>query len=237
LYSVSLHVATLPMQKIMGIVNQVALPAVARLQTELPRLREGLLAASRLLTFASVGSLWGLSSVASEFVRVVLGSQWDAAVYPVQVICLIVPMRMLSALFSTAALGLGRAGLDLLNSLTTAVVLPSAFYIGAQWGADGLATSWLVAIPIVSSVVFPRLARAAGVSLRDLIASLWAPVLAGALMYASVTIARVATSDLAEAIRLPLLIVLGANVYLGVALSVDRRLRPEIRRLAGALRG
>jgi O-antigen/teichoic acid export membrane protein len=237
LYSVSLHVATLPMGKIMGIVNQVALPAVARLQTELPRLREGLLTASRLLTFASVGSLWGLSSVAPEFVGVVLGSRWEAAVYPVQVICLIVPMRMLNGIFSTATLGLGRAGLDLRNSVTNAVVLPSAFYIGAQWGADGLATSWVVAIPIVSCVIFPRLARAVGVTLREVLASLWAPVLAGAIMYASVTMARIATSDLAEAVRLPLLIVLGAGIYLGVALSVDRRLRPEIRRLAGALRG
>jgi hypothetical protein len=56
-------------------------------------------------------------------------------------------------------------------------------------------------------------------------------------MYASVTMARIAALDLAEAVRLPLLIVLGAGIYLGVALSVDRRLRPEIRRLAGALRG
>jgi O-antigen/teichoic acid export membrane protein len=46
--AVSLHVATLPMQKIMGVVNQVALPAVSRLQSDLPRLRTRLLEASRL---------------------------------------------------------------------------------------------------------------------------------------------------------------------------------------------
>jgi hypothetical protein len=95
----------------------------------------------------------------------------------------------------------------------------------------------VVAIPIVFSMIFPRLVRAVGVTLREVIASLWAPVLAGAVMYASVTMARIAALDLAEAVRLPLLIVLGAGIYLGVALSVDRRLRPEIRRLAGALRG
>src|SRR6266513_1014194 len=118
LYAVSVHVATMPMQKIMGIVNQVAFPTIARLQTELPRLRDGLLTASRLLTFVSVGALWGLSSVAPEFVRVVLGSQWDAAVYPLQAICLIVPLRMLGAIFTTAVLGLGRGDLDLRNSAT-----------------------------------------------------------------------------------------------------------------------
>lgn len=236
LYSVSLHVATLPMQKIMGIVNQVALPAVARLQDDLPRLRDGLLSACRLLSFASVGSLWGLSSVAPEFVRVVLGSQWEAAVYPMRIICLIVPVRMLNSVFSTTVLGLGRAGLDLRNNMTNAIVLPCAFYIGAQWGADGLATAWIVAIPIVFGLNFPRLAGAAGLTLREVLAVLWAPVLAGAIMYAFVTIVRIPTSDWPVLVRLLLMIGLGACVYLGVSLAVDRRLRPEIRRLVGALR-
>src|SRR4029453_5868034 len=104
------HVATLPMQKIMGVVNQVALPAVSRLQSDLPRLRARLVEASRLLTFASVGLLWGLSSVAPEFVRIVMGSQWHDAIYPLRVICLVVPLRMLNAIFSTSTIGLGRAG-------------------------------------------------------------------------------------------------------------------------------
>ena len=123
LYAVSVHVATLPMQKIMGIVNQVAFPAVASLQAELPRLRSGLLAASRLLTFASVGvsggsPAWPRSSCAC-------GRQWHDAIYPLQVICLVVPLRMLSAIFSTPTIGLGRAGLDLRNSVVNVVVLPS----------------------------------------------------------------------------------------------------------------
>jgi O-antigen/teichoic acid export membrane protein len=235
LYAVSVHLATLPMQKIMGVVNQVALPAVARLQTELPRLRRNLLAASRLLTFVSVGVLWGLSSVAPEFVHVVLGSQWDAAVYPLQVVCLVVPLRMLGAIFSTAALGFGRADLDLRNSITNAVVLPIAFYIGVHWGADGLANASVVAIPIAFVAIFPRLARTLGITLREVFGSVWAPLLAGAVMVASVTAARAATSGLADVLRLPLFVVLGAGVYLGVALTVDKRIRPEIRRLAAAL--
>src|SRR5262245_39715303 len=43
LYSVSMHLATLPMMKAMSIVNQVAFPAVARLQDEPARLRQRLL--------------------------------------------------------------------------------------------------------------------------------------------------------------------------------------------------
>lgn len=49
LYSVSLHLATLPMQRVMTIVNQVVFPVVARLQDDRPRLRERLLSGLHLL--------------------------------------------------------------------------------------------------------------------------------------------------------------------------------------------
>lgn len=235
LYAVSAHLATLPMQKIMGVVNQVAFPTVARLQADLQRLRDGLLAATRLLAFASVGALWGLSSVAPEFVTVVLGSQWAAAIYPLQTICLIVPLRMLGSIFATAALGAGHSRLDLRNSLTSAVVLPLAFYIGVHWGPPGLATAWLVAAPLTFLANFPRLARALGIGLRQVFASVRAALLAGLAMFACVTAVRPMTAVLPDAARLPLLIALGAFVYLGIALTTDKRIAFDLRRLAAGL--
>ena len=234
LYSVSLHVATLPMQKIMGVVNQVALPAVSRLQTDLPRLRVRLLEASRLLTFASVGLLWGLSSVAPEFVRIVMGSQWHDAIYPLRVICLVVPLRMLNAIFSTSTIGLGRAGVDLRNSVVNIVVLPLAFFIGVHWGVNGLATSWTIAIPAVFVIVFPRISQALGITLREIADSVWAPVVSGAAMWVAIIGVRTLTLELHDAARLALLVATGALVYLAVALTIDRRIRPEIRRLVTA---
>jgi O-antigen/teichoic acid export membrane protein len=234
LYSVSLHVATLPMQKIMGVVNQVALPAVSRLQSDLPRLRARLLEASRLLTFASVGLLWGLSSVAPEFVRVVMGSQWQDAIYPLRVICLVVPLRMLNAIFSTSTIGLGRAGVDLRNSVVNIVVLPASFFIGVHWGVNGLATSWAIAIPAVFVIVFPRISQALGITLREIADSVWAPLVSGAAMWAAIIGMRTLTLDLHDAARLTLLVGTGAIVYLAVALTIDRRIRPEIRRLVTA---
>jgi O-antigen/teichoic acid export membrane protein len=234
LYSVSLHVATLPMQKIMGVINQVALPAVSKLQTELPRLRARLLEASRLLTFASVGLLWGLSSVAPEFVRVVMGDQWHGAIYPLQVICLVVPLRMLNAIFLTSTIGIGRASVDLRNSFVNVVVLPLAFFIGVHWGVNGLATSWAVAIPLVFAIAFPRVSKALGITLREVIGAVWAPLLSGAVMGGAVMGARALTPQLHDAVRLALLVAVGGVVYLVVSLSVDRRIRPEIRRLVAA---
>jgi len=236
LYSVSLHVATLPMQKIMSIVNQVALPAVARLQSDMPRLRRRVIEASRLMTFFSVSTMWGLSAVAPEFVDVVMGPSWAGAVYPLQVICCIVPLRMLSVLYNTAVLGIGLASVDLRNTLLTSVVLPAAFLIGVHWGVNGLATSWIVALPIIFLANFPRITNALGIRATEVAASTWPSVVAGALMYGAIASARFGLMSIPAFGRLPLLVLLGAATYLGLLSLIDRRMYPDVRAFLIALK-
>lgn len=237
LYSVSLHVATLPMQKIMSIVNQVALPAAARLQSDLPRLRRRLIEASRLMTFFSVSALWGLSAVAPEFVDVVMGPNWGGAVYPLQIICCVVPLRMLMALYNTAVLGIGKASVDLRNTILTAVVLPVAFLVGVHWGVNGLATSWIVAVPLIFLATFPRVADVLGIRPMEVAGSIWTSIVAGALMYGAIASARFGLMTIPVAGRLSLLIILGAATYLGLHSLIDRRMYPDVRAFLIALKG
>jgi hypothetical protein len=53
-------------------------------------------------------------------------------------------------------------------------------------------------------------------------------------MWAAVLGARALTPQLHDAARLVLLVATGGIVYLAVALTIDRRIRPEIRRLVTA---
>jgi O-antigen/teichoic acid export membrane protein len=235
-YSVSLHLATLPMQKIMSVVNQVAFPTVARLQTELPRLRGRLLEASRILTFVSVPLLWGLSSIAPEFVNIILGDKWQAAVYPLQIIGLTIPLRMLSAVLWTAATALGQAKLYLLNTALAAAILSAAFLVGVQWGVDGLASSWLVTVPCVFAVNFPRLSKALGITFGAVVASVYAPLTAGAAMFGAVAMTRSLTSSLDDLQRSAVLILVGAATYLALIAVLDRRVWVDFKRLMSALK-
>jgi teichuronic acid exporter len=236
-YSVSMHLATLPMNKSMGIVNQVAFPAVARLQDELPRLRARLLEALRLLAFVAIPALWGLSAVALEFVDVVLGSQWHAAVLPLQLVSLVAPARMLMAVFATATDAIGRAGLELGNTIIGAIVLPVAFLIGVRFGLNGLAASWLIAIPLLLAINVRRTCGALGLTGRSVFSASRAPLIAGMVLYAAVSLVRLALSDMEEAPRLPILIAVGAIAYVLAIQLVDRAIWTDARRLVAALRG
>jgi teichuronic acid exporter len=235
-YSVSMHLATMPMTKAMSIVNQVAFPAVARLQDELPRLRQRLLESFRLLALVAIPALWGLSAAAVEFVDVLLGAQWHPAIVPLQLVSFVAPLRMLSAILSTALTAVGRADLDLRNSVITAFVLPAAFVAGAQFGVNGLAVSWIVAIPIVFALTFPRTLPQLGFRFIELMSAVRVPVMSGVIMYVAVVAARVPLQSLEEVQRLPILIVVGAVAYLGSVQLLDRTILADARRLAASVR-
>jgi O-antigen/teichoic acid export membrane protein len=125
LYAVALQLANMPVQKAMSVINQVAFPSISRLQDELPRLRARLLGSIRLLFFAGIPMLWGVSSVAPEFVDVLLGERWHAAIFPLQIASFVAPLRMLAAVLSTATAAVGRADLDLRNTIVVFVVFQS----------------------------------------------------------------------------------------------------------------
>lgn len=236
-YSVGLHLATLPMQKLMSIINQIAFAAVARLQDESERLRLRLRQATTMLALMSVGPMWGLASVAPELVRFVIGAKWQAAVLPLQLVSVVVPLRMVSMVLATAVAGVGAAHINLRNTLTTLLVWPLCFGIGAHWGAVGLAASWLVAAPLTFLLNARRTGAALGVHLTELMTAFRTPVAAGIAMFVVIAAVRAVTTGWTESLRLCALIPAGAAAYGLALLLMDRQMLLEARRLVRAARG
>src|SRR6266480_5637 len=206
IYSVSLQLATLPSDKVMGTLNQVAFPTVARMQDDLPRLRTRLLDASRLLGFVAVPVLWGISAVSPEFVTLALGERWLDAIFPLQVVALVIPVRMLSVVFTTSVSALGRMDIVLRNMLVNCAWLPITFLAGVHWGVEGLALSWVVAHPVLFYENFRGMGRVLGIRLREVGAAVYGPIAAGVAMYAAVWGARLALGAEPEVSRLVALI-------------------------------
>jgi O-antigen/teichoic acid export membrane protein len=235
-YSVAVQLANMPLQKVMVIVNQVAFPAIARLQEELPRVRHRLLYGIRLLTFAAIPCLWGLGAVAPELVDVVLGEQWLVVVLPLQLIAIVTPLRMLANLLATATAGLGRADVELVNTLVSLVVFVGAYLIGVRFGVGGLAAAYVAGTVVSFALNVPRNLRVLGMSLAQIGAAARGSALSGASMIAAVTATRLGLVDMDEAVRLPLLVGVGAVVYVGMQYLLDREIWGEAQRVLIALR-
>src|SRR5882672_2378499 len=137
-YSVALQLATLPMTKVMGTINEITLPAVAQQQGDPSYARKAVLKSIGLISLIAFPALWGISAVAPELVRVLFGPKWLQVVPALTILPLIVPVRMVCSVMFTVSLALGNRRLDLRNTIVTFALIPSGFFIGAHWGLVGL---------------------------------------------------------------------------------------------------
>jgi len=234
LYSVSMHLASLPMQRIMSILNQALYPVLSRAQHDLPAIRAGALKMLGYVGLLAFPMMWGMASVAPELVHVVLGADWAGAVLPLQVLCLIMPFRALAQLLPTVTDALGKPNVGLNNVLLSCLVMPPAFYIGSRWGIAGIAYAWLLAYPLVLLTNMRRMLKVIGISAAEVARRAGPAVLCSALMYGAVSLLRASLAGQPRAWALVAEVLTGMLAYGLASLLLNRTLVAELR---GMLRG
>ncbi|NRF66520.1 lipopolysaccharide biosynthesis protein [Aquincola sp. S2] len=227
MYSVAMHLASLPVQKISSLVNQVAFPAFARSRQDGAQTASYLLKAVRILSFFAFPTLWGMSATAPELVGVVLGAQWHGAVLPLQVLALVMPIRMISNFIPAATDGVGRADVGMKNLLLSNAVMLPAFALGSQWGLQGLCVAWLVASPVVFLLNLRSSLAALQMKVADVLKAMAKPALCALLMGGAILLGQWLPVE-GMAWRLGLLIGIGTVAYLVSALLINKAVFAEI---------
>ncbi|TWI63021.1 O-antigen/teichoic acid export membrane protein [Pseudoduganella lurida] len=222
-YSVALHLASLPVQRVSGILNQVAFPALARYQHDHAAIARQLLRAFELVSLLAFPLLWGMASTASDIVLVFLGGHWAEAILPLRVLCLIMPFRTVVQFLPAVTDAVGRPGIALQNGIVACTLMPLAFWCGTHWGIFGVAMAWALVYPVVLLVNLHRMLAAIGLTVRDVALRMLPAMLGGAAMCAAVAIAHGMLSDLPDRrIALALQVAVGALAY-GLASCVCNR--------------
>lgn len=222
-YSIAMHLAMLPVSKVMGILNAVAYPAIAKMQRDGFDMRPNLLQALRLAGYLLIPLLWGLAAVAPWLVGTVLGPQWTGAIVLLEIVGLVFPLRMIGVLMSSAVQGMGRADIELRNTLTGLLVLPACFLAGANFGAVGLAAGWAVGLPLMIAINVARSRAVLDIGLGQALWALSRPAACAALMVLSVRIAaQVFDAFAGTPAGLAGLIAIGTAVYATAVWTFDR---------------
>ncbi len=230
LYSVGMHLASLPAQRVSQVVNQMAFPAFSQARRERGDIRDHLLLAVRTLSFFAFPVFWGIGSIAGEIVDVFLGPKWTGAITPLALLALIMPLRILSPITHAALQAVGQAGVSLRNTLLACVVMPIAFLIGCQFGLTGVALGWVCAFPVVTLINLIRSLPWLGTTLGQYLLAMGMASGPGVIMYVVVTLTRRALN----ARPLPSLIVsitVGAAVYAAATYLANRKGAYEVLRL------
>ena len=224
-YAVASQIASLPINKISGLLNAVAFPAFSRAHSHADRevVRRYLLKATRLLAIAAFPVFFGISCTAEPLVAALLGTKWLAAAPLVQLLALVMPFRLLSNVFSPLLWGVGYPRASALNLLIAAILMPFAFITGTRWGVTGLAYAWLAMYPVVYLIAAIRTCRIVGVPIRGYAAQLARPLAAAVAMYVLVAGFReIAIGSPGDWLYLAQLVLGGAVAYMAAMWLIDR---------------
>jgi O-antigen/teichoic acid export membrane protein len=220
-------------------VNQLATPVMAELQSDHERLRAAFLRAVRLVACAAFPLCIGLMLVARPLVEVLLTSTWSSAAPVMQVLCLFALVRSIAILLPPVLMARYRARFLFAYTTVQMVCMTLAFWIGAAWGgAIGVALALVTGYPVVLSWLARETFRSISVPFQVVWAQIWPPSAATALMAASVLGVGWCISawpaDLALA-RLVLMAATGAVTYSTALLVCGGAVRGELVETLGFL--
>lgn len=214
-YTLAYNVILLPFSQIAGPLEQLLYPAFSRLQDEASRLREAFLRVNRVVCAINMPLLLGLAVLADQFVPVVLGDQWNAAIPVIQILAVVGLAQSIQALNGSVLQARDRTNWLLRYSLVFTGVTVAAFVAGVSFGIVGVAWSLLIASCFLEPLYAYITARALGMPVWHIARNLWGPVQASLLMLVAVVAARAGAAEAGagEALQLLAGIAAGAMAY------------------------
>ncbi|MGH8064829.1 MAG: oligosaccharide flippase family protein [Candidatus Entotheonellia bacterium] len=242
-YSMAMELATLPVVKVSAVINQLAFPVMAELQTDREALRVSFLWVVRLVAWTTFPLCLGMTQVAEDLVHIALTGKWLPAVPIIQVLSIYAMIRSIAVLLPPVLTARYRARFLFGYNLMMLGVMPLVFWAGAaQLGAMGVAVAWVVVYPILLS----RMARVAlselDVSWKMLWQQLQPPLLSTVVMLIAMVAVHwsfslwgsdLALSRPAVISRLVAMTLAGVSVY-GLCLwAFGGQVLTEIREVAG----
>lgn len=234
IYGIGYSIILMPFGRLVQPLQNLTVPALASLQDDLPEMRRVWLRSVRLTAWVLFPLLAGMIVVCPDFVPIVLGHRWHAAVPVMQVLAWVALIQSIVAFNSAIFQSRYRTGLLLRVAALSFAVDLGAFIVGLHWGVLGVAagyaiTSTIVVVPLNMVLA----ARLVDTTVRAVLAEMRGVVEATVMMAVVVLAVRrlLELQGLGAGPRLAVLIVAGGAVYGLMSLWRERRVFGELRRL------
>ncbi|MBI1370548.1 MAG: oligosaccharide flippase family protein [Planctomycetes bacterium] len=236
-YSVAYRLNYMLIQRLVGTVSNVAMPAVARVQHEPHRVRSAYYQATRLTCLFSFPCFIGMSLLAPLIVPVVFGSQWMPSIPVMQVLSLIGIVHSMLYFNSAMIVGTGHPRWRFYLMLITSTGNVTGFFIAVHYGIFWVAASYVSVAYLVMPLSFFVTNKCLHLKLADYLKHLSGPIFGTLTMALAISFAmRVHITGVPDGARLAVLIVLGAVVYVAVIFTAFRPLVLELHGMWRTLR-
>lgn len=235
-YSMAFQLATIPLDKIATIFNQVTFPSMSRIQDNPEESRKLFLELHRHLLIITYPVLLGLALVADDLVLLLLTEKWLPIVPVLQGLCAVNLLRVSGTTLPPVLNGRGKAGVVLRYAAISAVVLPAAFLVGAHYGLTGVVAAWAVAYPPLYLLLLLNCLRDLGIPFGAFLRLTVSAAVSCAIMVGVVLGVKVLGHDLNPWVRLGMEVGSGAGAYVGSFLLLFRDQIDQIRKGFAMLR-
>jgi len=211
-------------QQIARVVPRVVLPTLSRIQTDIPRLRRGILKVTEVITVVSAPLFLGLAAVAPDFLETVIGARWLPSATTLRIATLCGLFRCMQAIPRTFLVSVGEVRHTAISAgVTLGVTVAAIFPLTFAWGIEGAAAAVsLAAFAGFLALVPPTIRKleiGLGAYARRILPSLFAAVVMAAAVAATVDRA----SGLSAPVRLAMGTLVGAAFYPVVLCLITRR--------------
>lgn len=224
-YNLAWTMVCAPGDKILSIFGRVMPMVLANIQRDVEALRRYFLLFTEVLAILIVPTAAGLALVADDFVSLVFGAKWAAAVVPLQLLCFFIAIHVIGTPTDRLLQATGQAKFPARCRFVMVVLLPLAFYLaGSRWGTSGIAAMWIAVYPLLLAPMFARAFRTIGIGIGQYASTLAPTIISTLLMAAVVELVRTSLPSHSPLFaRFAAQVITGAATFISIAFLIQRR--------------
>ena len=234
-YTIAWTIASTPVEKITNMITRVTPAFFSAVQDDKPHLRRYLLGITDGLALLTFPASLGMALVADQFVLVVLGPKWAAAIIPLRLLALYAAMRSITTVFPNMLFAMRHSRFVMWNTIIAAIVFPTAFYYSSRWGTTGIGMTWILLYPLITAPFVWRTFVATELSVWTYLRSMVPAIRASFVMIIMVVAVRAAApATWSLAVRFAISVLGGVLSYSAILFITERQ---RMRNLYRLLRG
>jgi O-antigen/teichoic acid export membrane protein len=215
IFTVAYTVILAPLTRLALPIGEVLFPAFSRMQDEREELARLWLRALRVLAAICVPAMVGVVVVAPDFVSVLLGAKWHAAVPIIQILAWVGLLQAMQAWNGPILAGLGQAKTLFIATVAYLFLYVASFLVGLHWGMHGVAIAYAIVSTVLEASYLLLTSRALGVSFAAPLRAVWRVSLAALGMGLGVALVRtlLVREGVPPSIRLAVAVITGMAIF------------------------
>lgn len=230
IYQVGLQVSFIPLRKVSPELRRISFPAFSKVSANRIKVIEYYLKSNRLISLVIFPVFWGLGFIAEPLISVLLTEKWIESAIVIQILCFILPFKLLSEMSGSMLNALGRADILLVNTIFTTVIFLASIFILLDEGISGLAYAWVISILVSYLALLIRIARVLPITIVEIVMSYKASFLGSSVMIFCLYVVSKFVSE-NSLFSLLSYIAVGFTIYVSYVLLFHKKMLKELKRL------